>query len=164
MTDSFLTSYYESPLGLIELKSVNEKMCSVLFVEKETEPSYHKSPVNNECVKQLKEYFAGTRQQFNIPHYQIGTDFQKKVWQAVEKIAYGTTLSYSAIAYQLGDAKSVRAVGTSNGKNQLAIIVPCHRVLGADGQLTGYAWGIERKQWLLKHEIEHAGYIEGRLF
>lgn len=164
MNDSFLTSYYESPLGLIEIKSVNEKICSLLFVEKETEHAYFKSPVNNECIKQLKEYFLGTRQTFDIAHYQLGTDFQQKVWNEVEKISYGNTMTYAMIAYKIGDSKSVRAVGTSNGKNQIAIIVPCHRVIGSDGHLTGYAWGIEKKEWLLKHELEHSGPIEGRLF
>lgn len=164
MSDAFNISYYESPIGLLQIKSINQKICSVLFVEKETEPFTIDTPLNKECVKQLKEYFAGTLKEFNLPIHQIGTDFQQKVWEAVSKIQYGDTLSYSMLAYKLGDPKSVRAVGTSNGKNQIAIIVPCHRVIGAEGNLTGYAWGLDKKEWLLKHEIEHAGPIEGRLF
>lgn len=154
MNDSFLTSYYQSPIGLIELKSIDEKICSVLFVEKETEPSYHNSPINAECIKQLKDYFAGTRIVFDLPIIQDGTLFQKQVWNKLLTIPYGTTISYGQLAKQLGDAKNVRAVGTTNGKNKILIIVPCHRVIGADGSLTGYAGELWRKEWLLKHEIE----------
>lgn len=164
MNDSFLTSYYQSPIGLIEIKSVDEKICSVLFVEKETEPSYHNSPIHTESIKQLKEYFTGTRLVFDLPIIQDGTLFQKQVWNKLLSIPYGTTISYGQLAKQLGDAKNVRAVGTTNAKNKILIIVPCHRVIGADGSLTGYAGELWRKEWLLKHEIEHSEPIEGRLF
>ena len=164
MNDSFDISYYESPIGLIQIKSINHKICSVLFVEKESEPFTIDTPLNKECIKQLKEYFAGMRLQFDLPIFQIGTDFQQKVWSAVYEIAYGDTCTYSLLAHKIGDIKSIRAVGTTNGKNKIAIIVPCHRVIGSDGSLTGYAWGLDKKEWLLKHEIEHAGPIEGRLF
>jgi len=122
------------------------------------------SSLNKECIKQLKEYFAGTRLQFDLPIFQIGTDFQQKVWEEVSKIPYGDTSSYALLAHKIGDVKSVRAVGTTNGKNKIAIIVPCHRVIGTDGSLTGYAWGLDKKEWLLKHEIEYSGPVEGRLF
>ena len=164
MKDAFDISYFESPIGLIQIKSINQKVCSVLFVEKETEPFTIETPLNKECIKQLKEYFEGKRLEFDLPYYQIGTDFQQKVWEEVSKIKYGTTLTYGLLARKLGDSKSVRAVGTTNGKNQLAIIIPCHRVIASDGNLTGYAWELWRKEWLLKHEIEHSGPIEGRLF
>ncbi len=164
MNDSFLTSYYQSPVGLIEIKSIDEKICSVLFVEKETEPSYHNSPIQIECIKQLKEYFTGNRLIFDLPTIQDGTLFQKQVWNKLLSIPYGTTISYGQLAKKLGDAKNVRAVGTTNGKNKILIIVPCHRVIGADGSLTGYAGELWRKEWLLKHEIEHSETIEGRLF
>lgn len=164
MKDAFNISYYESPIGLIQIKSINQKICSVLFVDKETEAFNIDTLLNKECIRQLKEYFDGARREFELPVYQIGTDFQQTVWQEVSKIPYGTTSTYGFIAKNIGDAKSVRAVGTSNGKNQIAIIIPCHRVLGSEGQLTGYAWELWRKEWLLKHEIEHAGPIEGRLF
>jgi methylated-DNA-[protein]-cysteine S-methyltransferase len=120
--------------------------------------------LNKECIKQLKEYFAGNRLQFDLPIFQIGTDFQQKVWDEVYKIPYGDTCTYSLLAHKIGDIKSIRAVGTTNGKNKIAIIVPCHRVIGSDGSLTGYAWGLDKKEWLLKHEIEHSGPVEGRLF
>jgi len=164
MKDSFDISYYESPIGLIQIKSINQKICSVLFVDKETEPFTIDTPLNKECVKQLKEYFAGTRLSFDLPIFQIGTDFQQKVWSEVFKIPYGDTCTYALLAHKIGDIKSIRAVGTTNGKNKIAIIVPCHRVIGSDGHLTGYAWGLDKKEWLLKHEIEHSGPVEGRLF
>lgn len=164
MKDSFDISYYESPIGLIQIKSINQKICSVLFVDKETEPFTIDTPLNKECVKQLKEYFAGTRLSFDLPIFQIGTDFQQKVWSEVFKIPYGDTCTYALLAHKIGDIKSIRAVGTTNGKNKIAIIVPCHRVIGSDGSLTGYAWGLDKKEWLLKHEIEHSGPVEGRLF
>ncbi len=164
MHDAFDISYYESPIGLIQIKSVNQKISSVLFQEKETDAFTKTSSLNAECIQQLKQYFTGELQQFNLPLYQIGTEFQQKVWDEVYKIPYGSTVNYAHIARQLGDQKSVRAVGTSNGKNQIAIIIPCHRVIGADGNLTGYAWELWRKEWLLKHEINYAGVIEGRLF
>ncbi|MBC7695131.1 MAG: methylated-DNA--[protein]-cysteine S-methyltransferase [Burkholderiales bacterium] len=164
MNDSFDISYFESPIGLIQIKSINQKICSVLFVEKETEPFTIDTPLNKECIRQLKEYFAGTRLKFDIPIFQIGTDFQQLVWNELLNTPYGTTLSYGQIARKIGDIKSVRAVGTTNGKNKISIIVPCHRVIGSDGSLTGYAGELWRKEWLLKHEVEHSGPIEGRLF
>ena len=164
MNDSFDISYFESPLGLIQVKSINQKICLVEFREKETEPFTIDTFLNKECIKQLKEYFAGTRLQFDLPIFQIGTDFQQKVWGELFNIPYGTTQSYGQLARKIGDIKSVRAVGTTNGKNRIAIIVPCHRVIGSDGSLTGYAGELWRKEWLLKHEVEHSGPIEGRLF
>lgn len=164
MKDSFDISYFQSPIGLMQIKSINQKICSVLFMDEETEPATRDAALNKECIKQLKEYFSGERQQFDLPTNQIGTEFQQQVWKEVCKIPYGDTSSYTLLAYRIGDTKSVRAVGTANGRNQLAIIVPCHRVIGSDGNLTGYAWDLWRKEWLLKHEIAHAGPIEGRLF
>jgi methylated-DNA-[protein]-cysteine S-methyltransferase len=164
MNDAFQISYFESPIGLIQIKSINQKICSVLFVEKQTETLMLDSALNKECIKQLKEYFAGTRQSFELPIFQIGTDFQQKVWNKIYKIPYGDTSTYSLLANNLGNTNSTRTVGAANGKNKIAIIVPCHRVIGSDGSLTGYAWGLDKKEWLLKHEIENAGTIEGRLF
>ena len=164
MNDAFQISYFESPIGLIQIKSINQKICSVLFVEKQTEALMLDSALNKECIKQLKEYFAGTRQSFELPIFQIGTDFQQKVWNKIYKIPYGDTSTYALLANNLGNTNSTRTVGAANGKNKIAIIVPCHRVIGSDGSLTGYAWGLDKKEWLLKHEIENAGTIEGRLF
>jgi len=164
MNEAYAISYYQSPIGIIEIKSVDDKICSVLFVEKETKSISHHSPINNECINQLKDYFAGTRFVFNLQIIQNGTSFQKQVWNSLLNISYGTTISYGKLAQQLGNAKTVRAVGTTNGKNQLLIIVPCHRVIAGDGNLTGYAGELWRKEWLLKHEIEYAQIGEGKLF
>lgn len=101
---------------------------------------------------QLKEYFAGTRKEFNIPLDLEGTDFQKKVWSELQKIPYGKTISYKRLAEKLGDVKAIRAVGKANGQNPVAIIIPCHRVIGSDGSLTGYAGGLDIKEKLLHLE------------
>jgi methylated-DNA-[protein]-cysteine S-methyltransferase len=112
-------------------------------------------PILLETERQLKEYFAGTRNEFNLPLEPAGTEFQKKVWQALREIPFGQTRSYLDLAKSIGSVKAVRAVGAANGKNPLSIVVPCHRVLGADGALTGFAGGLEVKAKLLAHE----GYI-----
>ena len=105
-----------------------------------------------DCVFQLQEYFDGKRKAFDIKLNPEGTDFQKKVWNRLLEILYGKTLSYLELSKQLGDVKAIRAVANANGKNPIWIIIPCHRVIGSDGSLTGYAGGLSRKQWLLEHE------------
>lgn len=105
-----------------------------------------------DCVFQLQEYFNGEREDFNLKINPQGTDFQKKVWNELQIIPFGKTVSYLELSKQLGDVKAIRAVANANGKNPLWIIVPCHRVIGSDGSLTGYAGGLHRKQWLLEHE------------
>ena len=105
-----------------------------------------------DCVIQLQEYFNGKRVQFDLKLNPEGSDFQKTVWNALVKIQYGKTMSYLELSKQLGDVKAIRAVANANGKNPLWIVVPCHRVIGTDGSLTGYAGGLHRKQWLLDHE------------
>jgi len=102
--------------------------------------------------QQLGEYFAGTRTTFDIPLDAPGTAFQRRVWDALRAIPYGTTLSYGELARRLGDVRATRAVGAANGKNPIPIIVPCHRVVGANGALTGFGGGLDRKRWLLEHE------------
>jgi methylated-DNA-[protein]-cysteine S-methyltransferase len=119
------------------------------------------SPLLKEAVAQLKEYFDGKRTQFSLPMNPDGTDFQKRVWQELKEIPFGKTKSYQEIANQLGDPKVIRAAASANGKNPIAIIIPCHRVIGSDGSLTGYAGGLHRKRWLLDHENP---YKQGKLF
>jgi methylated-DNA-[protein]-cysteine S-methyltransferase len=102
--------------------------------------------------EQLAEYFAGTRTTFDLPLDAGGTAFERRVWDALRSILYGTTLSYSELARRLGDLRATRAVGAANGKNPIPIIVPCHRVIGANGALTGFGGGLDRKRWLLEHE------------
>lgn len=106
----------------------------------------------DEAVRQLREYFEGRRRTFALPLAPVGTPFQQRVWLALRDIPYGRTVSYGVIARSIGNPKGVRAVGLANGRNPISIIVPCHRVIGSDGTLTGYGGGIERKAWLLRHE------------
>ncbi|BAU11511.1 methylated-DNA--protein-cysteine methyltransferase [Leptolyngbya sp. NIES-3755] len=105
-----------------------------------------------EAEKQLREYFAHQRQQFNLPLDPIGTAFQKQVWQQLQQIPFGETISYGALANRIGIPTASRAVGAANGRNPISIVVPCHRVIATNGKMTGYAGGIDRKQWLLQHE------------
>lgn len=114
-----------------------------------------------DCVTQLHEYFKGSRKQFCLKLNPKGTNFQKRVWNALQTIPYGKTTSYLQLSKQLGDVKAIRAVANANGKNPLWIIIPCHRVIGSDGSLTGYAGGLHRKQWLLEHE---SPYTQQSLF
>jgi len=108
-----------------------------------------------DAIKQIMEYFAGTRRTFDVPLHAPGTEFQQRVWEALRQIPFGEIRSYGELAQSIGEPKAVRAVGTANGMNRLAIMIPCHRVIGADGALTGYGGGLWRKDWLLKHEREH---------
>lgn len=150
MNVTVFTSYYLSPLGTIELKATNDHLISVLFVERiELEKP---NELTKAAILQLEEYFSKKRKQFNLPFTQEGTDFQKKIWEALIKIPFGRTISYKELALKTGKLGSVRAVGAANGQNQLLIVVPCHRVIAADGNLTGYAGELWRKKWLLDFE------------
>ena len=145
--------YFESPIGRLEITATDTHIQSVLFVEEAT-----KAVKNNQltqlCSEQLQAYFAGTSKAFDLPIAQAGTTFQLQVWQALLTIPYGHLASYRDIAQKIENPKAVRAVGAANGKNPLTLIVPCHRVIGSNGTLTGYAGGVERKQWLLQHEAK----------
>ncbi|RME78809.1 MAG: methylated-DNA--[protein]-cysteine S-methyltransferase, partial [Chloroflexi bacterium] len=110
-------------------------------------------PLLQECIRQLEEYFAGQRQEFSLPLAPQGTAFQQQVWQYLLTIPFGKTVSYGDVARGIGSEKAVRAVGAANGRNPIPIIIPCHRVVGSNGTLTGYGGGLWRKKWLLEHEI-----------
>jgi methylated-DNA-[protein]-cysteine S-methyltransferase len=113
----------------------------------------HDSPVFTETAAELAEYFGGERKEFTIPLAPAGTTFQLSVWLELTRIPYGSTASYGDIAATLGKSPAAsRAVGLANGRNPISILIPCHRVIGADGSLTGYGWGLDRKEWLLRHE------------
>jgi methylated-DNA-[protein]-cysteine S-methyltransferase len=112
------------------------------------------------ATNQLEDYFSGKRKSFNLPLLLQGTDFQKLIYELVQEIPFGQTVSYMKLAKLYGDEKAIRAVAAANGKNRLAIVVPCHRVVGIDGTLTGYVWGLQKKEWLLQHE----GAIQQTLF
>ena len=148
-------AYYKSPLGPIEIVGCSDSILSLNFVE-EMQAEDGKQPFcAKECLKQLEEYFHGRRQNFFLKLAPKGTDFQKRVWSALPKIPYGTTTTYGELAVDLGDPKLIRAVGNANARNPLPIIIPCHRVIGQKGQLVGYAGGLWRKKWLLRHEQKH---------
>lgn len=145
------TAYYPSPIGLLEIKADEEAITSLVFVEKAESPQVV-SPLLEQCMAQLAAYFEGTLTSFQLPIRQAGTAFQQQVWHCLMQIPYAATRSYHQLSCAIGNEKSIRAVGTANGRNKICIIVPCHRVIGADGKLTGYAGGLWRKQWLLEHE------------
>ncbi len=166
-----LTSVIETELGPMIAGAVDEGICLFEFhdriimnselddlkkyLEQETEEG------ENEHItalrKQIKEYFDGSRQAFDLQLITPGTEFQQKVWKELLTIPYGTTRSYLQQAQALGNTASIRAVAGANGKNRIAIIIPCHRVIGSDGSLTGYGGGLKRKKWLLNHEKLHSG-------
>lgn len=146
-----LTAYYQSPVGLLEIKVAGDFVASISFVD-EQQSNADSYPLLERVIEQLEQYFNGERKVFDIPLKQYGTDFQQRVWNELLNIPFGKTISYLQLSKKLGDVKAIRAVGTTNGKNSLAIVVPCHRVIGSDGSLTGYAGGLWRKQWLLDHE------------
>ena len=141
-----------SPLGCTLIEGDADGIVSIKVLNSEEIPSEDIPSSLEPCVLQLQDYFKGTRKNFNFKQNPTGTDFQKKVWQALTEIPYGKTMSYLQLSKQLGDVKAIRAVANANGKNPLWIVVPCHRVIGTDGSLTGYAGGLHRKQWLLNHE------------
>ncbi len=144
-------AYYESPIGLIEIGGTADGITSLFFVE-ERRSDVTSNVVCAEGVRQISEYFEGSRKEFDLPISLGGTEFQRQVWTELTVIPFGQTVSYGDLARSIGKPSAVRAVGAANGDNPISIIVPCHRVIGSDGGLTGYGGGLERKQWLLKHE------------
>lgn len=147
--------YIETPLGTAKIIGDQSGICSVSVLDSQKENSEIIPESLLECVMQLKAYFNNERQYFDLKLNPEGTAFQKKVWKELENIPYGKTISYLDLSKQLGNVKVIRAAASANGKNPLWIIVPCHRVIGSDGSLTGYAGGLHRKQWLLNHESEY---------
>ncbi|WP_370477491.1 methylated-DNA--[protein]-cysteine S-methyltransferase [Tamlana flava] len=142
----------KTPLGFTKIIGDEDGITSVSVLNSEEKVTDIIPLQLEECVIQLQEYFEGIRKQFSLKLNPDGTDFQKKVWKKLEEIPFGKTISYLDLSKQLSDVKAIRAVANANGKNPLWIIVPCHRVIGSDGSLTGYAGGLHRKQWLLDHE------------
>lgn len=157
MPDQIYVTFLSTPLGHLEIKSDSDFIRSVMFVEEQGFGSTEQPEVLNNCKTQLQEYFTAQRFEFDIPVQQAGTTFQQQVWKELLKIPFGKTTSYLALSKQLNNTGAIRAVGTANGKNKLSILIPCHRVIGADGKLTGYSGGLYRKQWLLEHEAKMKG-------
>jgi methylated-DNA-[protein]-cysteine S-methyltransferase len=156
-----ISAIYDSPVGSLLIEAMDDAITALLFKEEKdirqlTSNATANSKLINNCIQQLNEYFDGTRRQFDFPFQQNGTPFKQKIWLALTQIPYGQTISYMEVSKRTGDVKAIRAVGTTNGKNQLSILVPCHRVIGSNGTLTGYGGGLWRKQWLLEHEAKIA--------
>ena len=166
------TTYWQSPaLGLLEIDATETHICSIMFVEakKRTAPlrtaTDYQPEVTKQCIAELLEYFEGKRQDFTVPYQQKGTPFQLTVWDELTRIDYGKTISYLELARRLGNEKVIRAAASTNGNNQMTIIVPCHRVIGANGSLVGYGGDLWRKEWLLQHEAKTLGVAQqGSLF
>lgn len=145
------TAYIKTPLGIATIMG-DENGVSVISVADEGEVSAIIPAILNDAISQLNDYFEGKRNDFTFKLNPRGTEFQQKVWKALLQIPYGKTRTYLEQSKILGDVKAIRAVASANGKNPLWIVVPCHRVIGSDGSLTGYAGGLWRKKWLLEHE------------
>lgn len=150
-----LESYtYVSPIGLLQFDCNNHAIVSIRFSDHETNTIGFNEELKDKIKTQFDDYFSGQLYQFNLPLTPAGTDFQKKVWQQLKKIEYGQQVSYADLASALGNKKLIRAVGGANSKNPLPIVIPCHRVIGSNNKLVGYAGGLWRKKWLLRHELE----------
>ena len=146
------TVFINTPLGFTEIQGDENGISKIHVMNEDVEISTKIPKELKEAVLQLQDYFDGKRTTFTFPLNPSGTDFQKKVWQELLHIPFGKTCSYLELSKKLGDVKAIRAVASANGKNPLWIVVPCHRVIGTNGSLTGYAGGLWRKKWLLEHE------------
>ncbi len=169
----------ETPIGDMTAAATNEGICMLEFAEPSgkgadidrlaliynMETTHGKNRHIRALRKQLKEYFKGKRKEFTVPLFYHGSEFQKSVWQFLLKIPFGKTVTYMNLAESLGNPKAIRAAANATGSNPLAIIIPCHRVIGSDGDLTGYGGGLERKRWLIDHERKYSGQpVDGILF
>ena len=146
------TAFIHTPLGIAKLEGDESGLASITVLNDDIPASTIIPELLEDTVYQLQEYFEGTRDSFSLSLNPNGSDFQKRVWDALQVIPYGKTVSYLELSKTLGDVKAIRAVAAANGKNPLWIVIPCHRVIGSDGSLTGYAGGLHRKKWLLDHE------------
>ena len=158
MSETYST-YYHSPVGVLKISAVEDFVTELIFydkVEKVDSKKRNFPPALIQCIEQLIQYFNGERRQFDLLINQEGTPFQKSVWSELMAIPYAKTISYFDLARRTGDSKATRAVANANGRNNVAIIVPCHRVIGSNRDLTGYSGGLWRKKWLLEHETKIA--------
>ncbi|MDR3562551.1 MAG: methylated-DNA--[protein]-cysteine S-methyltransferase [Negativicutes bacterium] len=151
------TTYLESAIGPLAISGTAAGITAVTFASQAGDSPAELPACLQVCRQQLAEYFAGSRTEFSLPLVMAGTPFQQQVWQTLLGIPFGQTRSYRELAAILDKPRAVRAVGRANGANRINIIIPCHRVVGADGSLTGYGGGLERKEWLLRHEQKIAG-------
>lgn len=146
------TDYTSTPIGTLKVSANQTGITAVGFVDSTTDVCANPNDLTESAIRQLDAYFCGQQTQFDLPLNPAGTVFQKSVWQALLSIQYGETNSYQYIADIIGNPKACRAVGAANGRNPIALIIPCHRIIGASGKLTGYAGGLDKKQWLLRLE------------
>ena len=149
---NYAVTYFSSPVGLLRISGMKNAVMKIEFVQIAHDDMHDAESLQN-VVQQLDEYFAGVRTSFNLPIHPEGTHFQLNVWEQLQQIPFGKTVSYEDIARRLGDIKLIRAAATANGRNPLPIVIPCHRVIGKDGSLTGYSGGLWRKKWLLDFEM-----------
>lgn len=154
-------AYISTPLGIAKITGDADGITSIIILNSEENITTVIPESLEEAVYQLNEYFEGTRQKFSLLLNPEGTNFQKRVWLELQHIPYGKTISYLELSKLLGDVKTIRAAASANGKNPMWIVIPCHRVIGSDGSLTGYAGGLHRKKWLLEHE---SPFKQQRLF
>jgi len=157
-------TYYQSPVGLIRISGNDHFISEVIFIDNIEKPvsdkRKHLPPLVIQCVEELIQYFHGQRKIFELPISQSGSAFQQKVWNELVGIPFGKTISYLELSRRLGDSKAIRAAAAANGRNNVAIIVPCHRVIGSNNKLVGYAGGLWRKKWLLEHEAKLAHGVQ----
>jgi methylated-DNA-[protein]-cysteine S-methyltransferase len=150
-TSQMEVARFKTPLGIAEVRGSSKGICEIKILDDSVEPT----PIPAElqpAVEQLTAYFSGDLKYFDLKLDLQGTEFQKQVWSKLAEIPFGTTTSYLQLSKELGNEKAIRAVAAANGKNPVWVVIPCHRVIGSDGSLTGYAGGLHRKKWLLEHE------------
>jgi len=148
-------AFLETPIGTAKIAGDENGINSISVLDEKIPSTQDIPDCLVEAVKELDAYFKGNLKEFTLKLNPIGTEFQKRVWKALAEVNYGKTRSYMGLTKELGDEKAIRAVAAANGKNPLWIVIPCHRIIGSDGSLTGYAGGLWRKQWLLNHEQEN---------
>lgn len=146
----------QTPVGILQLTADENALISATFIENLPIPNLPQNPITTEAIGQIKAYLDGKLKVFDLPLSLTGTSFQNAVWNELQNIDFGNTRSYMEMAVRLGNKKCIRAAAAANGKNPISIIIPCHRVIGSDGKLVGYAGGLWRKKWLLQHECLHA--------
>jgi methylated-DNA-[protein]-cysteine S-methyltransferase len=156
-------AYFRTPVGIARITEEEGFIASVSIRDEEYEIEPAATELLQTAIDQLNEYFAGTRKEFTFPIKQEGSGFQQQVWNELLRIPYGATITYAQQSNQMNNPLAIRAIASANGRNHLWVVVPCHRVIGSDGSLTGYAGGVWRKKWLLEHEAKVLGVGQTRL-
>lgn len=156
-------AYFRTPVGIARITEEDGFIASVSIRDEDYEIEPAATELLQTTIDQLNEYFAGTRKEFTFPIKQEGSDFQQQVWDELLRIPYGATITYAQQSNQMNNPLAIRAIASANGRNHLWVVVPCHRVIGSDGSLTGYAGGVWRKKWLLEHEAKVLGVGQTRL-